>query len=209
MAIGAFVRSCFGRHERWISDVYRSIFIDIDDFVLHVANWVPEAKRILEVGCGEGAIAERLVAAYPDAEVTGIDIIAGPGRLYSGPEGAVRFLETTVQGLAEVEPGTYDLVILADVLHHVPLSVRAELMAAIRVLMAPGAKFVMKEWERNYTPIYWLSYLSDRWITGDRIRYLTRDEGRSQIEAAFGPTPHIDEVRIAPWRTNIATLVTV
>jgi len=209
MGIGAFVRGCFGNHERWISDVYRSIFIDIDQFVARLAVWAPEAKSILEVGCGEGAMAERLVAAFPAAEVTGIDITSRLGRLYAGPEGRVRFIQMTVQELSKREPGGYDLIVLADVLHHVPLDIRDELMAAIRTLMAPGAKFAMKEWERNYSPIYWLCYLSDRWLTGDRVRYLTRAEGHRQIDAAFGPASRIDEVRIAPWRENIATLVTV
>ncbi len=207
MAIGAAVRRSFGRHERWISELYRSIFVDIDKLVERLTLWAPDARRILEVGCGEGAVTERLVAAFPDADITGIDIVPHLGRLYAGPLDRARFIEMTVQQLAKEEPKSYDLIVLADVLHHVPLDIRAELMTAIRQLMAPRGRFVMKEWERNYSPIYWLGYLSDRWITGDRIRYLTRVEGHRQIDAAFGPTARIDEVRIAPWRTNIATLV--
>lgn len=207
MAIGAAVRRRFGRHERWISEVYRSIFIDIDRFVDRLKTWVPNAQRILEVGCGEGAVTERLVAAYPDARITGIDIAAHVGRLYAGPADRVRFIEITVQDLAKTQAGSYDLIVLADVLHHVPLAMRDELLLAIRRLLAPQGRFVMKEWERNYSPIYWLCYLSDRWITGDRIRYLTRAEGQRQIHAAFGTGARIDEARIAPWRNNIATLV--
>jgi 2-polyprenyl-3-methyl-5-hydroxy-6-metoxy-1,4-benzoquinol methylase len=209
MGLGALIRGCFGRHERWISDVYRAIFIDIDQFVNRLVDWAPEAHRILEVGCGEGAVTERLVAAFPGAQVTGIDIMPRLGRLYAGPGERARFIEITVQEFARHEPGSYDLVVLADVLHHVPLEIRNELMAAIRTLMAPGARFAMKEWERNYSPIYWLCYLSDRWVTGDRIHYLTRAEGHRQIDMAFGPASRIAEVRIAPWRANIATLVTV
>lgn len=209
MAIGAFIRHCFGRHERWVTEAYRSIFIDIDAFVAQLTVWAPGAQRILEVGCGEGAITERLVSAFPHATITGIDIVPHLGRLYAGPLGRARFVEITGQDFASVEPGSYDLIVLADVLHHVPVEIRGELMVAIRQLMAPNGRFVMKEWERNYSPIYWIGYFSDRWITGDRIRYLTRDEGRQQIDDAFGTTSRIDEVRIAPWRTNIATLVAV
>lgn len=209
MGLGAVVRRAFGRHERWISDVYRSIFIDIDQFVDQLVGWAPGARRILEVGCGEGAVTERLVAAFPDAQVTAIDIMPRLGRLYEGPEERVRFIEITVQAFAAREPGSFDLIVLADVLHHVPLDIRDELMAAIRTLMAPGGRFAMKEWERNYTPIYWLGYLSDRWLTGDRIRYLTRDEGKRQIDAAFGAGAKVNQMRIATWRTNIATLVAV
>jgi 2-polyprenyl-3-methyl-5-hydroxy-6-metoxy-1,4-benzoquinol methylase len=171
--------------------------------------WVPDARHILEVGCGEGAITERLAIAFPKADITGIDIVPHLGRLYAGPVKRVQFHNITVQELAATKAGSYDLIVLADVLHHVPLEIRAELMAAIRKLMTPHGRFVMKEWERNYSPIYWLGYLSDRWITGDRIHYLTRAEGHHQIDDVFGPTSRLDEVRIAPWNTNIATLVAV
>ena len=41
-------------------------------------------RRILEVGCGEGAVSERLAALYPNAEITAIDITPNVGRLYAG-----------------------------------------------------------------------------------------------------------------------------
>lgn len=209
MPIGPAIRRLFGPHERRVSEAYRAIYFDVDAFIRRIRAWTPDARRILEVGCGEGAITQRLVAAYPGAAITGIDISPRVGRLYEGPAGAARFLETTVQELAAAEPGRYDLVVLADVLHHVPDAMRQPLLDAIRTLMAPGACLAFKEWERNGTPIYWLGYASDRWITGDRIQYMTRDEVRGRIAAAFGAEAMVDEARIAPWRNNIATLVRV
>jgi trans-aconitate methyltransferase len=46
-----------------------------------VQHWCPHPKRILEVGCGEGSMTERLVVAFPGATLTPIDITP-PNRPY-------------------------------------------------------------------------------------------------------------------------------
>jgi trans-aconitate methyltransferase len=70
----------FGPYERQISEAYRSIYIDIDAFVELMRQWKPNASRILEVGCGEGAVTQRLNAAYPNAKITASGGIA-PGMM--------------------------------------------------------------------------------------------------------------------------------
>lgn len=207
MPLGSFVRGLFGRHEAAISELYRNLFFDADEFVHTVKRWVPTATNILEVGCGEGAITQRLAKAYSNSSIVGIDITSRLGRLYGGRTDSVRFLETTVQDLAAMHPGHFDLIVLADVLHHVPDAIRQQLLDSIRLLMAPGGNFIFKEWERTRTPIYWLCYLSDRWLTGDRIRYMRRDELRQRISISFGRHAAVSEERIRPWQNNLATLV--
>ncbi|HVM37389.1 MAG TPA: class I SAM-dependent methyltransferase [Sphingomicrobium sp.] len=207
MPVGPMVRRLFGPHERQISNAYRAIYINLDRFAEALNLWVPDASNILEVGCGEGAVTERLARLYPEAKITGIDISPRLGRLYDGPTDRVSFVRQTVQELAAARPGQYDLVILSDVLHHVPASMHAELLAAIRQALAPGGSFVFKEWERTATPIHWLCYLSDRWLTGDRVRYMTRQELRDRLVATFGRQQIAGELRIGPWRNNLATLV--
>ena len=207
MSIGSLVRRLFGRHETAVSDLYRNLYFNADAFVATVKRWAPEAANIVEVGCGEGAITTRLAHSYPDASILGIDITSRLGRLYAGRREGVRFLQISAQDLAAEKPGSFDMVILADVLHHVPDPIRQELLEAIRTLMKPGASFVFKEWERNRTPIYFLGYLTDRWITGDRIRYMRRDEIRRHVGTTFGQGAMVTEERIRPWRNNLATLV--
>jgi 2-polyprenyl-6-hydroxyphenyl methylase/3-demethylubiquinone-9 3-methyltransferase len=208
MGLGPFIRRMFGPYERQVSDAYRAIFFNIGDFQAHVHAWKPTAQRILEVGCGEGAVTERLNAAYPDAEITAIDITPRIGRLYRGQRRGVRFMQCSVQDVAAAEPGRYDLVVLCDVLHHVPAEYRQDLLDAIRAAMAPGGTFVIKEWERTNTPGYWLGYASDRWITGDRIGYMTGREIHDLLAHSFGAAAPAAVARCAPWRNNIAMLVT-
>jgi SAM-dependent methyltransferase len=207
MGVGSFVRGMFGPYEHWISETYRSLFIDIENIAERMHQWTPAPNRILEVGCGEGAVTERLRATYPDAEITGIDIMPRVGRLYRGTLDRVRFIQCPVQDIAASEPGLYDLVVLCDVIHHVPFAFRQGLLDAIRTTLAPSGTLVFKDWERNFTPIHWLCHASDRWITGDRVSYMTRGEMRGQLARCFGESALVAEARVAPWRNNIAILV--
>lgn len=207
MSIGPFIRRMFGPYERQVGEVYRSLYIDIDAFVELMRRWNPNAARILEVGCGEGAVTERLNFAYPDAKITAIDITPRVGRLYNGSPESVRFIRCTVQEIAAAESGQYDLVVLSDVLHHVPVEFRQELLDAIRAALTPRGTFVFKDWERNYSLIHWLSYASDRWLTGDRISYMTRKEMRERLVHSFGNAALVAEARVRPRWNNLAILV--
>lgn len=207
MPIGPVVRRAFGRHERKIAEMYRSIFVDLDDWVKMVREWAPAPQRILELGCGEGYSTERLVAAFPDAEIDAIDIAYNIGRLYAGPPERVRFRVAFAENLAQENPHGYDLVILSDVLHHVPETARKSLLAAARTLTAEGGVFLFKDWHRNAHPIYFVAYAADRWIGGDRIAYLTREEARDLITPHFGACSIVAERTVAPWRNNYAMCV--
>jgi 2-polyprenyl-3-methyl-5-hydroxy-6-metoxy-1,4-benzoquinol methylase len=207
MNIGPIVRGAFGSHERLVSETYRSIFFNIDAFVAQMHRWRPSARKILEVGCGEGAMTERLVRAYPDAEITAIDITPRIGRLFSGNIDRVNFVQRTVEEVARVEAGEYDLVVLCDVLHHVSLAHRQKLLNAIRTTLAGNGALIFKDWEKSVTAIHLLGYISDRWISGDLVGYMTRIEMRKYLEISFGVTALTEEARISPWQNNIATLV--
>lgn len=207
MTIGPVIRGIFGPYERWVSESYRSLYVNIDNFAEQMLQWAPSARRILEVGCGEGAVTERLRTAYPEAEITPKDIMPQVGRLYRGSLDGVRFVRRPVQEIAATEPGQYDMVVLTDVQHHVPIASRQGLLDAIRTTLAPGGTFVFKDWERNHTSIHWLCHASDRWLTGDRVSYMTRAEMRGRLAKSFGEATLIAAASMALWRNNIAILV--
>lgn len=207
MPIGPAVRRAFGPFEHRITEAYRAIYVDLDDYVEAVRSWVPDAREILEVGCGEGAVTERLAEAYPRARITAIDITPRVGRLYRGSTDRVQFRQCLVQEIAAEFPDRFDMAMVADVVHHVPSSLRAGLLDAVRQALAPGGSLVFKEWERRPTPIHWMCHASDRWLTGDRVSFMSRDEGRDLLAASFGKAALVDERRISPWRNNLMTLV--
>lgn len=207
MAIGSTVRRAFGKHERKVSELWRSIFVDLDAWTEAVSQWAPRPQRILELGCGEGCSTERLAARFPNAIIDAVDIAENVGRLYAGPRDKVSFRRIFAEELAAQSPGAYDLVILADVIHHVPGEMRQSLLEAVRTLLAPGGTFLFKDWARNAAPIYYVGYASDRWLTGDRIAYLTPQEARAMLEPVFGAGSIKDQTWIKPWRNNYAFLI--
>ncbi len=207
MALGPFFRRLCGPYEHRVNDAYRSIYVNLDDFVVRIRTAQPEARRILEIGCGEGAVTERLAAAYPQAEIVAIDITPRLGRLYRGPAGKVSFKQAPVQEIASERPGQFDLVVLADVLHHAPANLHRELLSSARAALAEGGLFVFKDWERDVSPIHAMCYASDRWLTGDRIRYLSVTEMRDKLDSVFGAKAIETVAHVAPWKNNIAFMV--
>ena len=169
-----------------MSELWRSIFLDLANWTATLQRWQPAPRRILELGCGEGYSTELLVAAFPDARIDAIDIAGNLGRLYNGPPGRVNFRKIYAEQLALEAPAAFDLVILSDVLHHVPVSARASLLRAIGQLVAPGGVLAFKDWSRDYSPVYWLAWGADRFLAGDRVAFLTPAEARALLEQAYG-----------------------
>ena len=207
MSIGSRVRQMFGRHERLVAELWRAGFINLDEFFARVQEWVPQPTRILEIGCGEGAGTERLASAYPGAEITAIDITPNLGRLYAGRMDRVQFRRMPVQDLLPAHAAKFDLILMCDVLHHIPSDMRPEILAAARELLSPGGSFVFKDWGRAATPVHWVAYAADRWLTGDRIRYLTPHEAEDLISSNFPGTSLRARATVRPWRNNFALLM--
>jgi 2-polyprenyl-3-methyl-5-hydroxy-6-metoxy-1,4-benzoquinol methylase len=207
MPPGPLIRRLFGPYERGVAEAYRRIFINLDALAELMNAWVPQAHKILEVGCGEGAMTERIARTYPTAAVTAIDITPTVGRLFRGRTSAVTFCQETVAEVADREPASFDLVILSDVMHHVPADLRRSLMVSIDQAMAPNGSLLFKDWVISTTPIHWLCAASDRYLTGDDVAYFTMDGINALVTDAFGPSTIRRTSTVEPWHNNVAILV--
>jgi 2-polyprenyl-3-methyl-5-hydroxy-6-metoxy-1,4-benzoquinol methylase len=207
MQPGPVIRRLFGPYEHTVAEAYRHIFVNLDDFARLIQTWVPRARRILEVGCGEGAMTERITRIYPAATVTAIDITPKVGRLFRGNRANVTFSQESVEAVASREPASFDVVILADVIHHVPADARRSLMGAIDQAMTPDGSFIFKDWVITKTPINWLCGVSDRYLTGDKVSYLTMPIIEGLLIDPFGPGIIRQTATVRPWDNNVAVLV--
>jgi 2-polyprenyl-6-hydroxyphenyl methylase/3-demethylubiquinone-9 3-methyltransferase len=179
------------------------MFVDLDHLVGLIAGSTTP-RQILEVGCGEGALASRLTRRFPDATYVGIDIAPATGRLFEGPRERCRFEQTTVEAFAARRPQKFDTIVLCDVLHHVPESGRAPLLDAVRTLLAGDGTFIVKDWEQSRSLITLAALASDRVLTGDwHVRYLRRAELLQLVERVTGPRSVTGEHRVRPWRNNL------
>ncbi len=207
MRPGPVIRQLFGPYEHKVAEAYRHIFVNLDDFARQIYTWVPQAQRILEVGCGEGAMTQRITEIYPAATITAIDITPKVGRLFRGSRANVTFCQESVESVADREPASYDLVILADVIHHVPKDARRSLMCGIDRAMTADGNLIFKDWLATNSPINWLCGASDRYLTGDNVAYLTMPIIEELVSDSIGPNAIRQKATVRPWDNNVAVLV--
>jgi 2-polyprenyl-3-methyl-5-hydroxy-6-metoxy-1,4-benzoquinol methylase len=182
--IGKILRRVLGKNERRMVDLYRSLFMNVDSVVTELSA-IPGVKRYLEIGCGDGAICSRIALKNPEITVTGIDIAPLPGKLYSSVA-PVEYRQSSVEAFVAKKAACFDLVYIGDVLHHIAEDVDREavLRAAAKAVDVSGC-LILKEWERRWSLHFVLGWLADRFITGDRVRYMNECQLVRFIEAAL------------------------
>ncbi|MCC7054298.1 MAG: class I SAM-dependent methyltransferase [Gemmatimonadaceae bacterium] len=109
----------------------------------------PGRHRILDFGCGVGALSFSLCTVYPDAEVTGTDTSAdsierAAATAASTGQPRARFARGTESALP-AGIGTFDAAVAACVFHHIPPAARAGWMARIFDALDRDGIFMMFE----------------------------------------------------------------
>ena len=203
MSIGPSVRRMLGPIEAPISSAYRSMFINIGELGKAI-DAVPFGSRVLEVGVGDGMIASQIVERRPDASVLGIDLAQNPGSLFEGDRTRAEFRTISTSDLLAEQPTPFDAIVIADVLHHVPPSLRTGLLDDVATLLSDDGVLLVKETVVSRSPGYWMGRFSDRWITGDRNVSFLREADLKQLVTDNVPNlVACGRSTIRPWKTNL------
>ncbi|MDX2373314.1 bifunctional 2-polyprenyl-6-hydroxyphenol methylase/3-demethylubiquinol 3-O-methyltransferase UbiG [Psychrobacter sp. PP-21] len=108
-------------------------------------------KKVLDVGCGGGILAESM--ARRNADVTGIDLgtenlkAAALHAEQSGLENTLRYQHIPIEELAKTHAGQFDVVTCMEMLEHVPDP--SSIVQACYELLAPGGVCVLSTINRN------------------------------------------------------------
>jgi 2-polyprenyl-6-hydroxyphenyl methylase/3-demethylubiquinone-9 3-methyltransferase len=139
-------------HRWWDPDSEFKPLHDINPLRLH---WIDDAagglsgKRIADVGCGGGILAESM--EQRGAKVTGIDLSAkaiSVARLHQYESAStVDYRVGSAESLAAEMPGTFDVVACLELLEHVPDP--ASTVAACAALARPGGTVLFSTINRN------------------------------------------------------------
>jgi 2-polyprenyl-3-methyl-5-hydroxy-6-metoxy-1,4-benzoquinol methylase len=188
-------------------------YVDLrtDPFAAHqlVLQRSTYARTVLDVGCSAGAIGRELAAR--GAAVDGIDsdeaAAAEARRWYR------RVLVGDLENMTiSLEPGTYDVVICADILEH--LRDPCTLLRKLRPLLAPGGRLVVSmpniaNWSMRLLLLFGRWEYQDRGIM-DRthLRFFTRhtleslltDAGYLVLDVDVSvPLPHLRREPFNRW----------
>jgi SAM-dependent methyltransferase len=104
------------------------------------------AQRIVELGCGAAALSRKLLAAWPDCRVTGLEVDAAQhaANLAAPPAPGLTFVAAGAQAIP-FDDAHFDLALMLKSLHHVPLDLMDQGLAEIRRVLRPGGHLYASE----------------------------------------------------------------
>lgn len=102
----------------------------------HLCRFLPPNARVLDVGCGDGAIDALIQSQRPDVSIDGIDVFVRPSPLIP-----VRLFDGTT---IPYEARSFDVVMFVDVLHHM-----VDPLALLREGIRVGKIIVIKDHFRD------------------------------------------------------------
>jgi SAM-dependent methyltransferase len=165
----------------------------------------PGAKRVLDIGCGTGALGAELLRRGADT-VVGLEAV---------PEAAARAREVLTDVIAgdveaqawSFEPGSFDCVVCADVLEH--LRDPGALLSRVRPLIAPGGVLIASIPNVRHYSIFMMlaagrwTYMPEglmdsthlRFFTWLEIKDLAAGAGYEIVEAGANIDQAFDSVR--------------
>lgn len=131
-----------------------------DDFLALARDAELAGARVLDAGCGRGELAVMLQQAGAK-EVTGLDFsseailrAAQRARAILGPDHAVALVCASLEARETFAPESFDLVLMTDVVEHLPPSTLAAALRNVEAWLVPGGRLIVHTF-----PTIWLHRL--------------------------------------------------
>jgi tRNA (cmo5U34)-methyltransferase len=180
----------------------------IASFYLNVVRGTAEERRtnpvrVLDLGCGDGILAETLFAADAEIEMTVTD---GSGDMLDAARARLReqtaceFCQITFEEIItsgfQREP--FDLIASSFAIHHLDLAQKALLFQRMHALLVPGAHLMNVDVAPSAVPSYteWYYQLWREWIVAhERQLGLSQTYVQVPEEARAKPENHYDSLQ--------------
>jgi hypothetical protein len=190
--LGPMIRRLLGeQNARRVGRWYRAIFVDLSKEAAALDAVIPRGAHLLDVGGGDGEPLNHLLAIRSDLRITSLD----PGPVvgqwieerFAGQ--VARLAGTSLADYVAAGRSDPDVILIADVFHHIPDSERRRFLQTVGELLerAPRLRIIVKDVE----PGSWralLGYWSDRYVTGDAdVSPISRARLVRLLEEALGP----------------------
>lgn len=116
-------------------------------------DWLTQYVRLsgvhlIELGCGAARTAKRVLAQYPDTQLTGLEVDAVQmAKNLADPHPRLHFIDAGAQAIP-CPSATFDGAMMLKSLHHVPMSLMDQALAEVARVVRPGGWLYVSE------PIY-------------------------------------------------------
>ncbi|MEL6930343.1 MAG: class I SAM-dependent methyltransferase [Cyanobacteria bacterium J06600_6] len=163
-----------------------------------------QPQNILDLGCGTGSSTLMLKQAFPDAEVTGLDISPYMIKMAEHKGKQANLKISWQQGLAEatsLADESFDLISVAFLFHETPVEVSQAVLQECDRLLAPGGQIIIldgnqqrlrhtpwliKLFREPYSQVYAAGWIDDWLESAGFIEIETQPVGWvSQLSTAF------------------------
>lgn len=119
---------------------------------LAVLHGLKDGMRVLEMGCGIGTLTGLLAQRIPNGKLLAVDLsptsIATARRLLSGAKNVQLLAADVVTAPLD---GPFDMIVLPDVLEHIPRDRHAALFARSKALLAPDGHILIHSPDPYYS----------------------------------------------------------
>lgn len=110
----------------------------------------PTDRRILDIGCGTGAFASRVLSSFPEADVVGLDLsdgmLRGARERLANANGRLHLVQGDSQRLPFANDA-FDVVTCSHSFHHYPDQTRV--VAEMHRVLRPGGKVLIIDGDRD------------------------------------------------------------
>lgn len=202
LSIGSLARRALGpRAFHAVARSYVRLFGDYSKIAPVLSSAIPLGAHVLDVGGGDGAPLNFILRDRPDLSVTMIDIAPGiGGALTDSVRSSVQVMPvTTLQEYCRSAKSAPNVVMILDVMHHVPPPMRAEFLRDLRQAVTAWnyPSILLKDVEPDGSLSARLNYLADRYISNDRNTSPIGVEALvSSFRGEFGADFSIRETRV-------------
>lgn len=126
---------------------------------------IDDGKRVLDIGCGYGAVARSIARARPASTVTGIDIEAPLIEQAKAADNPANLTFILGDALKDLPGGHCDIIVLSNVLEH--LEHRVEFLDGLRIRLTPERVLIRvplyeRSWHVPMRDELGITYFSDR-----------------------------------------------
>jgi hypothetical protein len=191
MALGPVIRRFLGpRLARRAGEHYRAIYVDLAKVAAALATVIPHDADLLDVGGGDGQPLNHLLSIRPDLTITTLDPAPVVGQWIDARHKSrvKRLPRTSLEEFVACPHERPDVILIADVMHHIPMSARRKFLDSVGVLLqrVPSLRIIVKDVE----PGHWraqLGFWSDCYVTGDKnVSLISRDALTRLFEEVLG-----------------------